>query len=63
MSKDMLFAAGIAETSMTLRDSDYKGSSTYAGALELLRASAPNGDPYREEFVYLVTLLERADVR
>ena len=61
MSNDMRFAAAVAETCMCLRDSEYKGSSSYTNALELLRASNPSGDPYREEFVYLVTLLERAN--
>ena len=60
LSNDMKFAAAIAETSMCLRDSEYKGTSSYTGALDLLRSSEPSGDPYKEEFVYLVTLLERA---
>ena len=60
MSDDMRFAAAVAETAMCLRDNENKGASTYSDALSLLRASNPNGDPYREEFVYLVTLLERA---
>ena len=60
MSNDMRFAAAVAETCMCLRDSEYKGTSSYTDALALLRASDPSGDPYREEFVYLVTLLERA---
>ena len=61
LSNDMRFAAAVAETCMCLRGSDFKGTSSYADALSLLRASQPSGDPYREEFVYLVTLLERAN--
>ena len=61
MSSDMRFAAAVAETSMCLRNSEFKGTSSFTSALELLRASNPSGDPYREEFVYLVTLLQRAD--
>ena len=61
LSADSLFAAAVAETCMCLRDSAFKGTATYAHALEMLRQSQPSGDPYREEFVYLVTLLERAE--
>ena len=60
MSDDSRFAAAIAETCMCLRNNEYKGESSYANALTLLRDSHPTGDPYREEFLYLVTLLERA---
>ena len=60
LSADSRFAAAVAEACMCLRDSEFKGTSTYADALELLRASNPSGDTYREEFVYLITLLERA---
>ena len=59
MSDDMRFAAAVAETCMCLRDSEWKGSATYSGALGLLRESGVMGDPYREEFVYLLDLLER----
>ena len=61
LSADSLFAAAVAEVCMNLRDSEYKGTSSWSSALELLRASDPSGDPYKEEFVYLVTLLERAE--
>ena len=45
---------------MLLRDSPYKGSSTYESALELLRSnSSVVGDPCKEEFLYLVGLLAR----
>ena len=54
------FAAAVAEVSMLLRDSEWKGTSTYGSALDLLRGSAAvTGDAYKEEFLYLVTLLER----
>jgi len=60
MSGDQAFAAAVAMTGMLLRDSEYKGSASWAKALELMRDKAPiTGDPYREEFLYLVTLLER----
>ncbi len=62
MSDQMKFAAAIVETGMLLRDSEYKGSASYTSALELARDSnLVTGDPYKEEFVYLLTLLERND--
>ncbi len=61
LSADSLFDAAVVEVCMNLRDSEYKGTSSWSSALELLRASNPSGDPYKEEFVYLVTLLERAE--
>ena len=64
LSAQMRFAAAVAETGMLLRDSEYKGSATYSGALELARGSSlVTGDPYKEEFVYLLTLLERNDLK
>ena len=62
LSDNTRFAAAVAEVCMLLRDSEWKGSATYASALELLRGcGAVSGDPYKEEFLYLVTLLERAE--
>jgi Ca-activated chloride channel family protein len=59
-SDNLLFAAGVAEAGMLLTDSEWKGTATYADALKLLReCSAVRGDAYKEEFVYLLTLLER----
>lgn len=61
MSDNLRFAAAVAETGMLLRNSEWKGSSTYTAALDLLRAcDSVKGDAYKEEFLYLVTLLERA---
>ncbi len=58
---NLRFAAAVAEAGMLLRESEWKGSASYASALELLRASdSVTGDPYKEEFLYLLTLLERA---
>ncbi len=56
----MRFAAGVAETGMLLRGSEYLGSSSWESALALVR-SCPGvtGDAFKEEFVYLLTLLER----
>ena len=60
LSDNMKFAAAVAEAAMLLRDSEWKGASSYAQALALVRdCQAVTGDPYKEEFVYLLTLLER----
>ena len=61
MSSDSRFAAAVAEIAMCLRGSEYRGTATYESALTLLRDSDPTGDPYREELVYLTTLLERSE--
>ena len=62
MDDNMKFAAAVIETGMILRDSEWKGTATYAGALELLRScGSVAGDSCKEEFVYLVNLLERGN--
>ena len=62
LDENMKFAAAVAETGMLLRDSQWKGTATWESALELLRdCESVKGDPYKEEFLYLVTLLERAE--
>ena len=62
MSENLRFAAAVAETAMILRESEWKGSATWAQALELVRGcESVTGDAYKEEFVYLLTLLERAE--
>ena len=56
----MKFAAAVAEVGMILRDSEWKGTSTYADAAALLRdCGSLTGDVYKEEFLYLVNLLGR----
>jgi len=62
MSENMRFAAAVTEAGMLLRDSEWKGQTTWAQALELARGcQSVSGDVYKEEFVYLLTLLERAN--
>ena len=62
LTENMKFAAAVAETGMLLRDSAYKGNASLDSALALARdCAAVAGDPYKEEFVYLLTLLKRAD--
>lgn len=60
MSENLRFAAGVAEAGMILRENEWKGTSSWAQALELVRGcESVTGDAYKEEFVYLLTLLER----
>ena len=60
LSSNLRFAAGVAEAGMLLRDSEWKGTASWAQALELIRGCEDvTGDVYKEEFVYLLTLLER----
>ena len=62
LSENLRFAAGVAEAGMILRKSEWKGSATWAQALELVRGcESVTGDAYKEELVYLMTLLERAE--
>ncbi len=54
------FAAAVAETALLLRDSAYKGSATFENVQALLKGcDTVAGDVYKEEFVYLVNLLQR----
>ena len=62
LSDNIKFAAAVAEVGMCLRDNEWKGTSSYAEALSLLRdCAAVSGDVYKEEFLYLTTLLDRVD--
>lgn len=51
---DFDFICGVIETSMDLRDSDYKGNATYDSAYELAYVGCDN-DPCRVEFCNLLT--------
>ena len=63
MSENLRFAAAVAEAGMLLRNSEWKGSASWARALELVRGcESVTGDVYKEEFVYLLTLLERSNI-
>ena len=62
LSENLRFAAGVAEAGMLLRQSEWKGTADWQQALELVRGcKSVTGDPYKEEFVYLLTMLERAN--
>ena len=60
MSENLRFAAAVAEAGMLLRDNEWKGTADWPQALDLAReCESVSGDPYKEEFIYLLTLLER----
>ena len=62
LSDNMKWASAVAECAMILRDSDFRGEASWEQALSLARdCGTVSGDPYKEEFVYLLTLLERGD--
>jgi Ca-activated chloride channel family protein len=54
LPKNLRFAAAVAEFGMILRNSEFKGSSTYEGILALLCLEDFSQDSYRQEFVELV---------
>jgi len=57
-SDNIKFAAAVTEVGMLLRNSEYKGSATYQSALQLLSGiDGLIGDPYKDEFRYLVSRL------
>ena len=54
-SKDMLFAAAVAEFGLLLKDSEYQGSASFKNVLSLAReAAGSDTDGYRQEFISLV---------
>ena len=60
LSDNLKFASAVAEAGMLIRNSEWKGTATWDSALELVRdCKSVTGDPYKEEFVYLLTLLQR----
>ena len=59
MDEDTSWAAGVAQVGMILRDSEYKGTSTYRDVYErLINDSRVMTDDYRAEFLYLISLLD-----
>jgi Ca-activated chloride channel family protein len=62
LSDNLRFAAAIAEAGMLIRNSEWKGTATWDSALELVRnCGNVTGDAYKEEFLYLLTLLQRGN--
>ena len=60
MSEDLSWAAGVAQAGMLLSGSAYAGDSSFAQIHDRLSAlESVRGDEYREEFLYLLTRLER----
>jgi Ca-activated chloride channel family protein len=58
-SPDLRFAAAVAAFGMLLRDSPYKGTASFTGALELARSGkGQDVQGYRAEFIKLVELAE-----
>jgi Ca-activated chloride channel family protein len=54
-SVDFRFAAAVAQFGMLLRDSEFKGQSSFAGVISLARsARGPDEEGYRAEFIRLV---------
>lgn len=58
-SEDFYFAAAVAEFGMILRDSAYKGESSFENVRALLKEVDTDKDDYKDEFVYLVKRLQR----
>ena len=60
MSDGLRFAAAVAETGMILRESEFKGSATFASAAQLLEPIQDlTQDPYKDEFAYMLRQLAR----
>ena len=61
LSADFSFVAGVAQTGMLLRGSEYSGTSTYQDVITRLKAlPGITEDPYKEEFLYLLSKLNRS---
>ena len=54
---DFNFICGVIETSLVIRNSEYKGTATYDSAYELAKAGSAN-NKYREEFCSLIKKLK-----
>ena len=58
-SEDFYFAAAVAEFGLLVRDSEYKGDSSFENVRELLKKVDVDADEYKEEFQHLVRKLQR----
>ena len=61
--QDFYFAAAVAEFGLLVRDSQYKGQSSFAGIESLLEQVDTDADDYKDEFAYLVKKLKRNSPR
>ena len=60
LTANLRLAAAVTQPAMLLRDNEWKGESTWESTLALLRDSKSiTGDVFKEEFLYLVSLLAR----
>lgn len=63
-SKDFYFASSVAEFGMLLRESEYKGNSSYEQVIELARQNKGEDiEGYRMEFIKIVELAKALDNR
>ena len=58
MSGDMRFASAVAAFGLVLRDSEFKGTASRAGVLNLIDAEGTLNDAYKQEFAELVRTAE-----
>lgn len=58
-NEDFYFAAAVAEFGLLVRDSSYKGMSSFKGIENLLDKVNTEADDYKDEFAYLVKKLKR----
>ena len=58
-NQDFNFAAAVAEFGLLLRDSEYKGESSFENIASLLKLANTQEDEYKDEFAYLVRKLAR----
>lgn len=58
-NQDFHFAAAVAEFGLLLRDSEYKGESSFENVTSLLKLANVQEDEYKDEFAYLVRKLAR----
>lgn len=59
-TEDFYFAAAVAEFGLLLRDSEYKGDSSYENVRRLLKKVDTDADDYKDEFVYLVKKVQKS---
>ena len=54
VNDELLFASAVVEFGLILRDSEYKGNSSYEHLLNLLSTLTIYDDPYKDDFKNLV---------
>lgn len=57
-TEDFYFAAAVAEFGMLIRDSEYKGNTSFESIMRLLRRADTEEDEFKQAFVYLVETLQ-----